>query len=428
MSERIIPLLNGVDAININSNNRFNTTLISFNFYLPLKKENMAVNALLPFVLSTCCDEYKTPMLLNRRLCELYGARLSASVNKTLDTQHIRLSISTIDDRFAYGGESVVKLSAELLASLIFAPSFKDGMFCQEDLSREKRKCKERILSQINDKRSYTRRRLLAEMFGEHPYGLNKYGEIEDVEKITVKDLTNAWERMLRESYVRVIISSGTDHSEILDSVKAAFSAITRHNITDAQKYVDFTPTYGKTVTEEMDIIQGKVAMGFTSKLKGDTKTAFALNIMCDLFGGGTYSKLFKNVREQMSLCYYCSAAAVRHLGFVLVESGVDPQNKEALIQQVLKQLEALKNGDFSDQDINASKLSIADTLKSYSDSQSALDNWYAARLLKDDFISPEQVISILEGVTREQIISAAKGVELCTVYCLMPKEVSTHE
>ncbi len=421
MSATLHNLLEGVDGLLL-KDTRFNTTLVTFNFYLPIKKETLAENALLPFVLSSCCDEYKTSVLLNRRLCELYGARLSASVGKALDFLHIRFAISSINDEFAPNNESVVLKSAELLASLIFAPSLCNGEFLQKDLDREKRKCKERILSEINDKRLYARRRLIAEMYKGHPYGLSKYGELDDVEKITIASLTAAWERMLRESYVRIIVSSKDDCDEIFARAKAAFSAIERKNIPDINQKIEFEPKKNVVITEQMDIVQGKIAMGFTSSLKGDAKTAFPLNVMCDLLGGGTYSKCFKNVRENLSLCYYCSATAARHIGFMLVESGVEANKKELLKQQVLKELKAMQNGEFSDEDILSSKLSLTSALKSYSDSQSALDGWYAARLLKDDFISPDDLAVIINGITREQIINAAKAVTLSTVYELMPQ------
>ena len=420
MSAVLTNLLKGVDGILL-KDDRFNTTLVTFNFYLPINEKTLAETALLPFVLSSCCDEYKTSVLLNRRLCALYGARLSASVSKTLDFLHIRFAISSINNEFAPGNENVVLKSAELLASLIFAPCVCNGEFLQKDLDREKRKCKERILSEINDKRSYARRRLISEMFKGHPYGLSRYGEIEDVEKITTRSLFNAWERMLRESYVRIIVSSKDDCSEVFSRAKAAFSAIERTNIPDVCVTGDFVPQKDKLIRENMDIVQGKIAMGFTSTIKGDAKTAFSLNVMCDLLGGGTYSKFFKNVREKLSLCYYCSANVSRHIGFMLVESGVEAENKELLKQQVLKELEAMQKGEFSDEDILSSKLSLTSALKSYYDSQSALDNWYAARLLKDDFISPDDLAQIINGITREQIIDAAKAVTLSTVYELMP-------
>lgn len=421
MSVSLCNLLEGVDGLHL-KDDRFNTTLITFNFYLPIAKQTVAETALLPFVLSSCCEEYKSTVLLNRRLCELYGARLSASVSKVKDFLHLRFCIGSINNEFAPNGENVVVESAKLLASLIFAPSFENGEFLQKDLDREKRKAIERIKGEINNKRIYARRRLLAEMFKDHPYGISHRGEIEDVEKVTTKSLTYAWQRMLRNSYVRVIVSSKDDCSEIFERTKNAFSVIKRENVTDIRQTIPFTPPEFKSITEHMDIVQGKIAMGFTSTLKGDAKTAFPLNVMCDLLGGGTYSKFFKNVREKLSLCYYCSATAARHIGFMVVESGVQADKKEQLKTQVLKELEAMQKGEFTDEDVSFSKLSLIETLKSYSDSQSALDGWYAARLTEDDFISPSDLAHIINGVTREQIISAANAVSLCTVYELMPK------
>jgi len=147
------------------------------------------------------------------------------------------------------------------------------------------------------------------------------------------------------------------------------------------------------------------------------------LMVMCDIFGGGPYSRLFSIVREKMSLCYYCSAASVRYKGLITVDSGVEFANAQKAEEEILNQLEIMKKGEFSDFEFESSIKSIRDSLSSYNDSQGALDLWYALKINNQNVYSPEDIAEKIGKITREDVIYAAKGVKLHTVYKLLPKE-----
>ena len=163
--------------------------------------------------------------------------------------------------------------------------------------------------------------------------------------------------------------------------------------------------------------------MGFSSDMCGDDDVSLPLMVMTDIFGGGPYSKLFANVREKMSLCYYCSASSVRGKGLITVDSGVEAENADKAQKEILAQLDAVKNGDFADFEYEASLKSLRDSLNSYNDSQVLLDTWYALKAGNKALYSPEEIGEKISAITREDIINAAKGVKLHTVYKLLPKE-----
>ena len=172
-----------------------------------------------------------------------------------------------------------------------------------------------------------------------------------------------------------------------------------------------------------MAVKQGKLVMGFSADMWGDDDNTLPLMVMPDIFGGGPYSKLFSNVREKMSLCYYCSASTVRQKGLVTVDSGVEAENADKAKREILNQLDAVKNGEFTDFEYEASLKSIRDSLNSYNDSQVTLDTWYALKANNKNLYSPEEIGEKISAITREDIINAAKGIKLHTVYKLLPKE-----
>ena len=423
MLNKIIKLKDGVEGLFV-KNERFNTTSISFNFYLPLKKETVAENALLPFILTSCSEKYPSFSALNYKLNKLYGARLDASTEKYGDCQLLRMTVSVIDDRFTFDSDSLVKQASELLLGLIFSPSTQDGAFLSSDVEREKRKAIEHIKGEIAEKRIYAKNRLLSEMFKDTPYGLPKCGTVEDVEKTDGKSLYKAWENMLSSAFVRVQVVGASLPNRFFEDIAEKFQNVKRINITDCKFCLPAKPTdKPKTVFEKMDVKQGKLVMGFSSEMYGDDDMSLPLMVMCDIFGGGPYSRLFSNVRERMSLCYYCSASSVRYKGLLTVDSGVETANAEKAQNEILNQLEIIKKGEFSDFEFDASVKSICDSLSTYYDSQNSLDLWYALKINNQNLYSPKDIAEKIKKITREDVILAAKGVKLHTVYKLLPKE-----
>ena len=423
MLNKIVKLKDGVEGLFV-KNERFNTTSISFNFYLPLKKETVAENALLPFILTSCSEKYPSFSALNYKLNKLYGARLDASTEKYGDCQLLRMTVSVIDDRFTFDSDSLVKQASELLLGLIFSPSTQDGAFLSSDVEREKRKAIEHIKGEIAEKRIYAKNRLLSEMFKDTPYGLPKCGTVEDVEKTDGKSLYKAWENMLSSAFVRVQVVGASLPNRFFEDIAEKFQNVKRNNITDCKFCLPAKPTdKPKTVIEKMDVKQGKLVMGFSSEMYGDDDMSLPLMVMCDIFGGGPYSRLFSNVRERMSLCYYCSASSVRYKGLLTVDSGVETANAEKAQNEILNQLEIIKKGEFTDFEFDASVKSICDSLNTYYDSQNSLDLWYALKINNQNLYSPKDIAEKIKKITREDVILAAKGVKLHTVYKLLPKE-----
>ncbi len=422
MSEKLINLADGAEGLFIKTN-RFNTTLISFNFFLPLKKETVADYALLPFILTSCSKKYPDFSRLNYKLSRLYGARLDSSAEKYGDYQLLKMTISVINDRFSLDGESLINNAVDMLLRLIFEPNTENGTFLETDLNREKRKAIEHIKGELSEKRIYAKNRLIEEIYNGETYGIPKCGTVEDVEKITGESLYKAWENMLKTAFIRVHVVGSAVPAGFFESISEKFSSIQRNNITDCKASLP-TPEREKVhnVEERIDVKQGKLCLGFSSRLYGNDDISLPLMIMTDIFGGGPYSRLFSNVREKMSLCYYCSASTTRQKGLVTVESGIETENAQKAEKEILNQLEIIRKGEFSDFEYESSIKSISESLSSYNDSQNSLDTWYTLKVNNEKIYSPDDIGERIKTITREDIVSAAKGIKLNTVYKLLPR------
>lgn len=417
---KLVPIAKGVNGLFI-QNNRFSTTHISVNLYLPLKRETVAVNALLPFVLSSCSAEYPDFSALNLRLNELYGADVGGIADKIGDTQVLRFFSYFIDDEYIPNGDKVADEAVELLISMLFKPSVKNGSFLKADVEREKRLTLEKIAGIVNDKRSYAISRIIAEMYKDEPFGELKTGSAKDVAAITGESLFNAFERVLSSAEVRIQVIGKKLPDRLFERIAEGLKGYERITPAIAPSVPKKPASEVNRILEEMDVSQGKLVMGFCTDCVGSERETAFLTVFADLFGGGPYSKLFANVREKLSLCYYCAARPNRNKGYILVDCGVESENAEKAENEILNQLNELKNGNFTDEELNFAISSIKDSLACLNDSEASLDGWYAMRPFGEP-ISPEEYISIIEKVTKEDIIKAAGLYRLDTVYKIMPQ------
>lgn len=397
---------------------RFKTGILSVNMVLPLAG-NIAEKALLPSLLCSSCREYPDLLSLNRRLAELYGAELSPSVAKHGECLVLRLSMLQICDRFAFEGESLSTECAELLCKALFDPNVKDGAFDEAEVEREKRIMLDRIEAVKNNKRSYAMRRLGEIMCEGEAYALSSLGREEDIRALTPEQLYRSWQDLLKTAFVQLQVVGDLN----VDAVTALFREhLDRVEGRSVKKGMTEVIPFAKDVrheVEEQEIRQSKLVMGFRCGIDEPYKNYAALRVFTDLFGGGTYSRLFMNVREKQSLCYYCAARFIGSKGILTVQSGVETDNAEKAETEILRQLDEMRAGKVTDEDVEKSHRSMEDDYLSVFDTPEELDGWFYSQAADDEFETPEELVAEFKAVTKEDVIAMANALTLDTVFLL---------
>ena len=410
------------DGVNFRSirDTKFKTMRISAHLIVPMRRQTAAENALLPFLLSRASREYPDFTKLGQRLAELYGASLNADVQKLGDLQVLSLSASGIADRYALEGEAISGELAKLLCSILFDPPLVDGLFPEDGFEQEKRQTMELIDSEYSDKRTYARQRCEAIMCADEPYGVNRYGGKEDIARVERPALTAAWKRLLDTAKIELMVLGDCDPAPVYEGFRAAFETLGSRKTADCTTKVVRSAEKVNTVTEKMDVAQGKLVMGFRTGTATPDEEVPATRLMAALFGGTPNSKLFLNVREKLSLCYYCSASYNSMKGIMLVQSGVEVKNMERAKEEILRQLDEVKQGNFDESEVEAAKMSLCNSYRTLSDSLGGLENWYLSQTFASHSQQPEEAAAQINAVTRQEIIDAANRVTLDTVYCLV--------
>lgn len=396
---------------------KFKTCRVNISLAMPLDK-NASARAILPFMFSRRCAKYPDYTSLNRVLDELYGAAVSAGVLKRGEAQVISFSMSAIDDRFALDGDKVALECTKLLADMIFDPLTEGESFPEDIIEQEKRLLVEAIENELNDKRRYAMLRCEQLMFADEAYGVNRFGSVEDVKALTPDVVYAAWRDVLQKATVQITMVSSMDPQPIVDLIREKFSEIERHPVEIKTLFVSGLPK-PEYISESMPLKQGKLVMGFRTGMRSEDDMMPAMKVAVDIFGGGTYSKLFSVVREKMSLCYYCSAALFNSKGIVMVQSGIEDANEEKAKNEIINQLRLTAEGEFTDEDFSSSIKSLTDSILGKSDTPEEITAWYASQILRNELKAPETYAKEIGNVDRAEVVRAAKTIMLDTIFML---------
>lgn len=398
---------------------KLKTTTVGVYIHRPLVKSEVSENAVLPYVLKRGCKLCGDSSKISKYLENLYGATFGTGVLKRGDDQIIYFSFETISDRFAPEGEKLVQDIIKLAMSVVFEPV----QFNEEVTVQEKNNAKDRILAEINDKRRYAMMRCSEEMCKGDSFELPALGTVEGVESITADSLRKHYEKIITSSVIDIYICGEFNENEIEKELKEASSCIAFKEANMPKSNIFSRSGDVKRVTDRMDVVQGKLSMGFRTNIEASSSDYISLMVMNSIFGGGAHSKLFNNVREKLSLCYYASSTLVRNKGIMFVNAGIEFENFEKAYNEILLQLDCIKKGEISELEYSSSINALTDALESYKDDQHMLQLFYLNQKLACVNDSIEDVKEKISKVTIDDVVNAASKIELDTVYFLDGKE-----
>jgi len=401
---------------------KFKTSILSAQFVTPLRQDTASAYALLPAVLRRGTVTYPDMGSLEAQLDKLYGARVDYTIRKKGENQCVGFVASCIDDSFVPGGEKLLESVANLLGELICDPITERGRFVPTYFETEKTNLIDAIRSLINDKRDYADSRLLREMCAGEAYAVPRLGDEAGAEKLQLRKLYAQYGELIATSRLELIYCGSASMERVERALHAAFSTLPRETIRETAAV---RPHKGRQevlyVTDHLDVTQGKLGMGFSC---GSSDTA-ALLMGNTLFGGSSNSKLFMNVLEKLSLCYYASSLYHRQKGLITVSSGIEFDNYQKAFDEIMAQLSAVQNGDLEDWELEGARSTLLNAYSSMNDSQGKLENFYLGQAATGQHETPEELAEQVRNVTPERIFRAMQTVELDTVYFLQGKETA---
>ena len=414
-------IANGV-SFNSIKEERFKTAKISETMFVPLSKKTASAYAVLPSVLAYSCKKYPTTISLNRALSNLYGAGVGSYCRKMGESLALTLTVAGIDDRYTMNKEKISPELVELLCEIIFNPNVENDAFVKNDFEQCKRQLLESIDGEFNEKRTYAISQMLSKMCEDEAFGIKRYGTREDVEKLTPQELYKVWKDVLVNSRIEIMMIGSSDTSLAEKVIEDKFSSFNRTQ-SEIKTELKTTVKNIKEKTENSDIAQAKLVMGFRTAAAQPENDSIPMSLTVAILGGTPSSKFFVNVREKLSLCYYCAARYDKLKGIVIVDSGVEKENIDRTIKEIKNQLGEMKKGNITEFEIESAKLSLINSYKSVQDTVTGTESWYINQMLDNEILTVEQAIKKLNAVDKDTIVKLANTITLDTIYMLQPKD-----
>lgn len=423
MSEKQIEIKEGIKAHLIKTD-IFKTNLVCIMLTVPLKRETVTLNALIPFLLKRGTANLKDQSLINKKLEEMYGAEYDCGIDKIGDNQALKFYVESINDEYALEKEDLLKQSIELLLDIIFNPLMVDNNFKEEFIDTEKNNLRKMIEGKKDNKDFYAFNRCIENMYDDKGFGIYKYGYLEDLDKIDNKIISEYYNKLIKEAKIDIYISGDFNENNIKDlllninNIKKLESRpeniIINNSSTESKEKVEKI----RQVEEKMNINQGKLVIGLDIMLKQDN-IMYAGIIYNAILGDGANSMLFQNVREKAGLAYTTKSSYNKMKNNIFIRSGIEIQNFEKAVNLIKEQLENIKNGKFTEDDIRNAKNYIVSGIKSIEAEQDTEIVFYIGQELSKINYTVEEYIKRIEEVSKEDIIEIANNIQINLIYFL---------
>lgn len=401
---------------------KFKTNLIAVFITTKLTRENVTKNAVVSALLRRGSKTMPSQEEISKQMEEMYGASFDCGLDKTGDNQVLKFYLETVNDNFLpQEGEDMLTISLEKLLEIVFNPYVENGSFKPEYVEQEKNNIMQRIEGKIDDKARYSLDRCIEEMYPNEPYGLYRFGYVEDLENMDGKNLYDYYQKLMSSCKIDIFVS-GNMQEDMNQRVM---------NNENIEKLKERTPEYivpkelnkklpekESVVTESMEVTQGKLILGLDICLD-DEDLRYDTLIYNSILGGSANSKMFQNVREKAHLAYVASSTYLRYKNNIFVNCGIEIGNYEKALELIKQQIEDMKKGDFTEEDIQNAKKGMIAAIKTIDDEQDTGITYYFGQELSQSNISIQEYMDRINQVTKKDVIRVAENVAIHTIYFL---------
>lgn len=402
---------------------KFKTGCMSINFLRPLCREEAAKNALLPAVLLRGTRNYPDIMHISKMLDELYGATVGTLVRKKGEVHSWGFYADFIEDKYTLNGENVFASVCAFLRELLFDPVMEQGVFARRFVEGEKVNLVNTIAAEINDKRTYAVVRLLRTMCADEQSAVPRLGDRESAEAITPESLWEHYRDVLGTSPVELFYMGSKAPEEVAQIMMQMLEGLPRRDPVQVHTEIIRQAGTVKEIAEAMDVTQGKLSIGFRTGCTCQDPEYPALQLLNAVYGSGVTSKLFQNVREKMSLCYYASSSMEKYKGLMVVSSGIEFDKYEVAKQEILRQLEDCRQGNITRDELEQARTYLISAYRIAKDRPGSLDDFYLGQMIAGLDETMDDQIEALRRVTLDDVVAAARRITLDTIYFLKGAE-----
>ena len=402
--------------IHIIKTQKFKTITVKINFKSPIVKDEITIRRFLSDILLNSSKNFKTERELNIEVENLYNVSINTDVSRSGKYSILSYHMHLLNEK--YTEKNMLQKSFDFLKELLFNPDVENNAFNKESFELVKKSLKEEIESFEDNPNRYSNFRLYEETNKDKINSYRFVGCLEDLENITRENLYEYYKKVINEDILDIFVI-GDVKDEIKDIISEMIPHADRIKISDSH-YLDYLDKKEEIneVLEEKDYNQSKLALALSFDKLNSFEMRYVIPIFNFIFGGGSESKLFQEVREKNSLCYYIGSSVRMLDRLIVLNAGIDNKSYDKTVKLIKECLEDMKKGKFTNEEIEKGKTIYINTIQEILDSpMSIINSFVAVEYLGLDFI--EDRINEIKKVKKEQIVELANKIDIDTIFFL---------
>jgi len=401
--------------------NAFKTIFFKIVFWEPIKKEEITIRNLLVdnLIFSTSEFPSKKEMAIHKQ--DLYGAEIIGYNKRIGNYIYTEIYLSILNPRYTEDG--IMKDSISFFRDVLYDPNVKNGAFDEEIFELIKNNNRDDIKRNKENADAQAFINLKNEVDSSSAFSYHLEGYLDDLDKITSKDLYAYYQKFLKSNHVDIFVVGNFDEEEMETVISDSFSFdVCKNN--DVPICISYEN--GKRGIHEVvaptSFHQSKLAVACSLENLSTYEKKYPLVLYNILLGNSPESKLFKNVREKLSAAYSINSSFRRYDNLLYITAGISYKNYDVVKEALEKEMHSLCDGNFSEEELTSAKQLYISVLKETLEYPSAITDYInSLGYLEADPI--DEQIHLLEKVTKADVISVAKRVMIDTIYLLREKE-----
>ncbi|MBQ3379544.1 MAG: insulinase family protein [Clostridia bacterium] len=302
-------------------------------------------------------------------------------------------------------------LDEDLYSALdILCEMFLNPLFEADAIERERRVILEEINMYLDTPEDVATEELTINAFKPHAFSLPILGTRETVSRITRDDLVSYMQRHYSAENIVVAVAGSFDEDRLISYIEEAFADVRKNNDSPAAGPIHFN---GGEIFIPRNIEQNHINLGFQSVGRLDRRT-YAASVMSLIFGDGMSSRLYQTLREQSGLCYnvYSFNMPIYDTGMFVIGAAYSPDSEAELINKLDECInDFAREGANEEEFIRAKKQIITNLIMSFESSSSRMPYIARGELLYGYVRTPDELISLIESVTREEVNAMAHDI-----------------
>ena len=397
--------------------NKFKTVTMKVLFHTPIKKEDITKRILLSDILLQSSKKYESKRSMTIEAEELYSASISTGNQRLGNYIFTSFNLQVLNDKYTEEGN--LEKSIEFLSEILFHPNINQKSFLKDKLDLAKYNTVVNLSTIKENTTNYSMIKLLEKYDSESPVSYQMQGYLDDLEKIDEKNLYDSYLKMIDNDYVDIFIVGDFDSRKMISIIKKYYKFKKIKKKKESYYLPVKKPRKKRQFAKEaIDNTQSKLSIALPIMKLTPFERDYVLTLANLIYGGGTDSKLFQNIREKNSLCYTIRSFISKLDNLMVVTAGIDKTNYEKTVNLITSNLLDLKKGKFTDKDINIAKEIYDTSLEEIEESPLSMIN----EALSETIFDVEE-ISIrkekISKVRKSDITRVLKKINMDTVFLL---------